>query len=229
MVQKREHFIPPYLIEFIDMFKTLCILLIPTLLFCSKKKDDGIGQTIINLEPPQNYENVGCPNSNYPDWESSPYVLPYPVGETYTVHLSHCSGSYHSPGQPDQFAIDFAMNIGELVTAAREGIVVYIEESGKDGGFPNNLVVVQHDDNTFAQYMHLTNNGAIAEVGDTVVKGSHLGYSGSTGLAGYPHLHFVVTPENWEYPYTSIPYNFRNTEANPKSLVSGDSYTAESY
>ena len=210
------------------MVRILCILLIPTILFCSDKKDFETGQTIMNLEPPTNFENVGCPNTNYPNWENSPYVLPFPVGKTYKVNLSHCSGSYHSPGQPDQFAIDFAMNIGELVTAARAG-VVHIVESGEDGGFPNNLVVIKHDDNTFAQYMHLTNNGAIVEVGDVVVKGSHLGYSGATGLAGYPHLHFVVTPNSWQYPYTSIPYNFSNTRANPKSLVSGDSYKAEPY
>ncbi|RMA64675.1 M23 family metallopeptidase [Ulvibacter antarcticus] len=172
---------------------------------------------------------IGCTNYDYGNWETSYYVLPYPVDISYTVNLSHCTSSYHAEGRPDQFGIDFDMPIGSLITATREGTVIHIEESGIDGGFPNNLVVVQQNDNTYAQYMHLTENGAIVSVGDVVEKGSHIGYSGSTGLAGYPHLHFIVTIESWEYPYVGIPYNFKNTEANPHSLQLGKSYTALPY
>ncbi|MCB0689939.1 MAG: M23 family metallopeptidase, partial [Saprospiraceae bacterium] len=172
----------------------------------------------------------GCPDTEYDDWFNSPYVLPYPVGYSYPVDLSHCSGSYHSAGQPDQFAIDFRMSIDELVTAARAGKVIHIEESGVDGGFPNNLVIVEHADGTFGQYMHLTNNGALVEVGDTVKIGDDIGRSGATGLAGYPHLHFVVTQSgDYRYPYQSIPTTFRNTEANERSLLSGHTYKAEPY
>lgn len=172
----------------------------------------------------------GCPDTEYDEWSNSPYVLPYPVGISYPVDLSHCSGSYHSAGQPDQFAIDFRMPIGELVTAARPGKVVHIEESGVDGDFPNNLVIVKHADGTFGQYMHLTHNGALVEVGDSVTVGDDIGRSGATGLAGYPHLHFVVTKAgNYQYPYESIPTTFRNTEANERSLLSGHTYKAEPY
>ena len=173
---------------------------------------------------------VGCPDTEYDDWSTSPYVLPFPVGRSYMVDLSHCSGSYHSAGQPDQFAIDFHMSIGELVTAARDGMVVFVEQSGEDGSFPNNLVIVKHSDGTFAQYMHLTFGGALVEVGDRVKAGDEIGISGATGLAGYPHLHFVVTrPGDFKYPYESMPYNFRNTEANERSLVSGQEYLAKPY
>lgn len=176
-----------------------------------------------------NYPQGGCPGTVYPDWQLSPYVLPYPVGKTYGVNLSHCSGSYHSAGQPDQFAIDFRMNIGTLITAAREGTVIYVQQNGQDYSFPNNLVVVQHNDGTYAQYMHLTYQGALTTVGSNVTKGDSIGFSGATGLAGYPHLHYVVTIDDWAYPYTSIPYTFSNTEANPVSLISGRSYTALPY
>ncbi|GER59132.1 M23 family metallopeptidase [Patiriisocius marinus] len=175
-----------------------------------------------------NNSSNGCAG-DYPEWLTSPYVLPYPVGKTYQVALSHCSGSYHSPGQPDQYAIDFRMNIGTLITAAREGTVVYVQESGTDYMFPNNIVVVKHGDGTYAQYMHLTKNGALVTPDSFVAKGDSIGYSGATGLAGYPHLHFVVTQDSWPYPYTSIPYNFKNTASNPRSLNSGRSYTAEPY
>jgi hypothetical protein len=196
-------------------------------LSCSSNDNDP-SQNPVENEPVQGF-TAGCPNTTYPPWEISPYVLPYPVGERYMTRLSHCSGSYHSEGQPDEYAIDFAMDIGTIITASRQGTVVHVIETGVDGEFPNNLVVVKHSDNTFAQYMHLTRYGAMVEVGDFVVQGDSIGRSGATGLAGYPHLHFVVTDGGWEYPYSSIPYTFKNTEANPYSLEARHYYTAEPY
>ncbi len=170
-----------------------------------------------------------CPDGVYEDWETSDYVLPYPVGRTYLVQLSHCSGSYHSEGLPDAFAIDFDMAIGTLITAARGGRVVHVVETGSDGNHPNNLVVVAHGDGTFAEYMHLTRNGALVGVGDDVAPGDSIGLSGATGLAGYPHLHFVVATGSWTWPYESIPTTFRNTASNPRSLASGFEYVAGAY
>lgn len=171
----------------------------------------------------------GCPGAPYPNWETSSYVLPYPVGESYQVRLSHCTNSYHAENEPDEYAIDFNMPIGSLIVASRDGEVVHVEENGFDGEFPNNLVVVKHTDNTFAQYMHLTRDGAYVAVGDMVVQGDSIGSSGATGLAGYPHLHFVLTLDTWEYPYTSTWYNFKNTDPNPTSLRSGRYYPALPY
>lgn len=171
----------------------------------------------------------GCPNTTYPDWRTSPYVLPYPVGKSYKVDLSNCSGSYHSEGRPDEFAIDFNMPVGTLITASRAGKVIYVEESGRDGEHPNNLVIVDHGDDTFAEYMHLTFEGAEVKTGDYVKQGDAIGFSGYTGLAGYPHLHFVVTSGNWKWPYTSIPVTFSNTLSNKRSLASGTRYKAFAY
>lgn len=178
---------------------------------------------------PFNFELTTCAQADYPEWTTSPYVLPYPVGKSYSVGLSHCGGSFHAEGEPDQFSVDFNVQIGTLITASRAGQVVHVEESGMDGNFPNNLVVIRHSDNTFAQYMHLTFNGALVEVGQTVRYGDSIGYSGSTGLAGYPHLHFVVTGGFWRFPYNSLPMNFRNTTPNPRNLTTGEFYRAEPY
>lgn len=167
-----------------------------------------------------------CSNAIYEDWTQSEYNLPYPVGDSYVIGLAHCSDSYHSPGLPDQFAIDFNMPIGSKITASRAGVVVNIEESGLDGGFPNNYVLLRHSDNTYGWYMHLTNNGAEVTIGQSVPKGGLIGYSGNTGLAGYPHLHLVFTYEN-SWPYSSFPTTFKNTIENKKSLESGVLYTAE--
>lgn len=183
-----------------------------------------------DLDEINRLNEIACSDVNYEDWETSKYVLPYPVGKSYAINLSHCGGSYHSAGAPDQFAIDFAMNVGTTITAVRAGRVVFVEESGFDGGFPNNLVVVQHSDGSYAQYMHLTYNGARAKVGQNVEQGGSIGLSGSTGLAGYPHLHFVTTTSaSWEYPYISFPTTFSNTTENPRSLEQGNSYKALPY
>lgn len=172
---------------------------------------------------------TGCPDTNYPDWQTSDYVLPYPVGKTYQVDLSTCSGSFHSKGTPDQYAIDFNMPIGTLITASRAGRVYFVEESGRDGGFPNNLVIVDHEDGSYAEYMHLTQNGALVSVGQRVQKGDQIGLSGSTGLAGYPHLHFVVAEDDPDWPYVSMPVTFSNTLSNVRSLASGAKYEAFPY
>jgi murein DD-endopeptidase MepM/ murein hydrolase activator NlpD len=173
--------------------------------------------------------DVGCPGADYPDWDSSPYVLPYPVGVENEVNLSNCSGSFHSDGTPDAFATDFAMPVGTHITASRAGTVVRVIEHGNDFGDPNNLVVVDHGDGTYAQYMHLTRDGALVDVGVAVEQGDTLGLSGATGLAGYPHLHFVVTRNGWSWPYSSIPVTFSNTEANPRGLRAYTSYRALEY
>ena len=172
---------------------------------------------------------VGCKDADYPDWETSPYVLPFAAGETYRVELANCSSSFHSSEYPDRFAYDFVMNIGTPITASRAGKVVYIEESGVDFRHPNNLVVVDHGDNTFAEYMHLTQDGAAVEVGDEVVQGDLIGYSGATGLAGYPHLHFIVVKDDPSWPYEGVPVTFGNTAPNPRGLASYTDYEALPY
>ncbi|WP_273566374.1 M23 family metallopeptidase [Maribacter halichondriae] len=182
------------------------------------------------LQPGEGPIADGCPNGQYDEWKTSEYVLPYPVGKSYVVTLSHCGGSFHSEGEPDEYGVDFAMDIGETITAARAGQVVYVEESGVDGEFPNNLVIIEHEDGTFAQYMHLTKNGALVDVGNQVIQGNKIGLSGNTGLAGFPHLHFIITQAgSYNYPYTSIPTTFSNTLSNERSLAKGQRYPAYGY
>lgn len=172
----------------------------------------------------------GCPGRGYPPWETSPYVLPYPVGTSYRVGLSSCSGSYHSEGLPDAFAIDFDMEIGTTVTASRPGVVIRVQEATFDyGGGAGNYLWVDHDDGTFAGYLHFTHQGIDVAVGDSVVAGTVLGRSGASGLAGYPHLHFVLVEGSTGFPYTSLPVTFRNTDENLRGPASGHRYEALPY
>ena len=183
----------------------------------------GIGSALLSLIKSQ---EIGCPAYNYPNWETSDYVLPFPVGKTYRVELANCSSSYHSAQYPDKFAYDFVMDIGTAITASRAGTVIHLEESGQDFNHPNNLVTIDHGDKTFAHYMHLTKNGAVVELGDQVKQGDLLGYSGATGLAGYPHLHFIVVKDDPSWPYQGLPISFSNTTANPRGLASYTDYEA---
>ena len=174
-------------------------------------------------------QEVGCADTAYPAWQTSPYILPFEIGETYRVQLGNCSSSFHSAQYPDRFAYDFVMDIGTPILASRAGTVVHVEAFGQDFQQPNNLVVVAHEDSTFAQYMHLTQDGAAAAVGDTLAQGDLIGYSGATGLAGYAHLHFIVTQDDFSWPYEGVPVTFRNTRANPRGLESYSDYTANDY
>ena len=173
----------------------------------------------------------GCPNVAYPDWETSTFVLPYPVGQTYTIGLSHCGGTPHDVGAPDQFAIDILMPVGTLVTSCSKGTIMFVEESGGNDSPVNNMVIIRDEDGYFLQYQHLTTNGALVEVGDFVEKGDPIGLSGTSGGALAPALHFVATRfGDWEFPYSrSWPITFANTKANPKSLIQNQQYTALFY
>lgn len=73
-------------------------------------------------------------------------------------------------------------------------------------------------------------NGSAVEVGQRINKGQLIAYSGSKGLAAYPHLHFVATNNaSWKYPYTSFPTTFSNTRENGLSLRQGERYKAMTY
>ncbi|MEI2739241.1 MAG: M23 family metallopeptidase [Chitinophagaceae bacterium] len=98
----------------------------------------------------------------------------------------------------ERAALDFNMKRGTHITAAREGVVIRVKEDGTKGGLKKkyrshgNNIVIQHSDGSRAGYWHIQHNGAIVNVGDTVKKGQLIAYSGKTGYAFVPHLHFLV-------------------------------------
>jgi murein DD-endopeptidase MepM/ murein hydrolase activator NlpD len=128
--------------------------------------------------------------------------------------------------------LDFDMPMGSTITAARGGHVTFIEasHSDQDDGTANaNVVIVQHDDGTYGRYVHLTQGGALVEIGQRVTQGDPIGLSGSSGDPGMPHLHFDVTKDCPQPNCHTIPICFKNTEPHPAGLVTGESYTAEPY
>jgi murein DD-endopeptidase MepM/ murein hydrolase activator NlpD len=165
-------------------------------------------------------------------WQSSPFVLPYTVGETYRLNQGNCSGFGHSGFW--QYGYDFEMPIGTVITAARDGEVVHAQDGAADGDRARtNLITIEHADGSVALYSHLTLNGVHVTAGQQVLAGDTIGLSGDTGnTGGLPHLHFSLHPCRSlpGLPGTdncpSMPINFRNTDANPEGLISNTNYQA---
>ena len=155
----------------------------------------------------------------YPDWRTSPYVLPYPVGRSHRVSQGNCfaGGSHQSTLR---HSYDFEMPFGSVVTAARAGVVHAIRVSqpaGARGLTASNWLQIDHGDGTLASYVHLAEDGALVRVGDAVAAGDPLALTGDTGDVGsFPHLHFDVHPCESNLRCTTLPVTFRNTEPNPR-------------
>ncbi len=146
------------------------------------------------------------------------YHLPYEKGSSHWIAQgSHSLFSHH-----DIFAVDIKMKQGTKILAARSGVVMYVKETYTEGGLAKkyasrgNGIRIQHDDGTYAHYWHLQFNGALVDVGDTVLQGQVIGLSGNTGFSAFPHLHFEVTAEPRKKK-TSFPVLFQ-TEKGAKFL-----------
>lgn len=97
----------------------------------------------------------------------------------------------------NRYAFDYDVPTGTAVVAARTGVVrkVYAWSSigGPDRSFipDENVVELDHGDGRVSRYVHLR-RGWAPEVGEVVLQGERIGYSGATGWVVGPHLHLVV-------------------------------------
>ncbi|MGD8428370.1 MAG: M23 family metallopeptidase [Balneolaceae bacterium] len=163
---------------------------------------------------------LGNPKAVHDD--SYQYSLPFPVGESHKL-IQGNNGNFTHNEPRSRYAFDFDMPEGNLITAARGGVVVFVEqrftEGGRDKKFLDhgNQIAICQDDGTIAAYAHIKHNGAIVKVGDRIFAGQTIAFSGNTGYTTGPHLHFVVMIGN-----NSIPIHFRGI---PDPLKEGRVYT----
>lgn len=88
--------------------------------------------------------------------------------------------------------VDFAAPIGEVVLAAKEGVIEAVNENSPTAG---KLIVVRHADGTSTRYLHLSAI-LINKVGLKVHARQAIGLVGNTGESEGPHLHFEVLDKN---------------------------------
>ncbi|MGD0828334.1 MAG: peptidoglycan DD-metalloendopeptidase family protein [Desulfobaccales bacterium] len=88
--------------------------------------------------------------------------------------------------QQVHMGVDLASLVNSPVPAANRGVVVMAEPLGIYG----QTVVIDHGLGVFSMYSHLSQ--IAVKVDDQVEKGTVLGKTGTTGLAGGDHLHFGV-------------------------------------
>lgn len=154
------------------------------------------------------------------------YVYGVPFGGTTRRPLIQGFDGEGSHLASMRYSLDFGMPTGTPVLAAREGVVLYLQDGFREGGTDPalleraNLVVVAHRDGTMASYGHLAPGLEVA-VGDTIHEGQLLGWSGRTGFAGRPHLHFHVGVRMLGEPGRTIPIQLRDRDGAPIELVEG--------
>lgn len=85
--------------------------------------------------------------------------------------------------------VDIGAPVGTTIYAAAPGEVIISRAGGWNGGY-GTYVVIAHDNGTQTLYAHNSSN--IVSVGQRVVQGQVIGYSGNTGKSTGPHLHFEV-------------------------------------
>ncbi len=153
----------------------------------------GAGQTY-NYKFKYQYHS-GLPGG-HPDLKYV-YKLPIKPDQAIRVNLGYGEGS-HAVGTVNEFAIDLATPEGTPVCAARDGVVIAFRSDSNIGG-PGaeylesaNHVTIKHADGSYAEYVHLKQNGVLVRLNEHVKKGQIIALSGNTGQSTGPHLHFCI-------------------------------------
>jgi murein DD-endopeptidase MepM/ murein hydrolase activator NlpD len=159
------------------------------------------------------------------------YGLPFRKGATYRVSQGY-NGRWSHRG-PDRYAVDFAMPEGTTVCAARDGVVVDLQQSSQTGGpdkkytDQDNYVSIAHADGTIGEYHHLQYDGVLVEIGARVTAGQAIALSGNTGYSTFPHLHFGVYSAIDGSHRQSHRITFATREGIVTEPLAGKTYTAE--
>lgn len=127
---------------------------------------------------------------------SKGFIRPVKTGKI-TAGMYYSSGKYHG-------AVDFGVSVGTPVYAAADGIVVTSTWGGSDSyGY---YIKIKHYNGLYTLYAH--GSSLVAKVGQEVKQGQLIMYSGNTGKANGPHLHFEVRVAPGGYNNRVNPLNY---------------------
>lgn len=178
-------------------------------------------------DDPESIEVCG----DYPNWETSPFVLPFPVGVTYRISQANCTNKSHRGTL--RYSYDIEMPFGSYITAARDGVVFGVRVSQPEGArglTASNWVQVAHSDGTISEYVHLAPNSAWVVKGQQVNAGDTLAQTGDTGDVGtWPHVHFDINRCGNNLACDTEPITFNNTSPHPVGLQHNVHYKAQEY
>lgn len=136
----------------------------------------------IDMSTGSNNPVVGACSSDSP---SSGYKLPWDAGKTYPVTQAP-GESFSHQNEWNRTAVDFGLPSGTPVLASASGRV---KQAGAVSGGAGVQILVDHGSDNCSQYIHLSR--VVVAAGQQVKQGQLIGYSGATGAATGPHLHWA--------------------------------------
>jgi murein DD-endopeptidase MepM/ murein hydrolase activator NlpD len=110
--------------------------------------------------------------------------------------VCHFGDTWHAPrgGGRLHEGVDILGPEGKFIYAVTAGTITHVYRD-RPGSLTGNGVRLAMPDGTYFFYAHLQAVADGIAVGTTVRAGQILGYNGTTGNAGIPHLHFEVHPK----------------------------------
>ncbi|MDX2092487.1 MAG: M23 family metallopeptidase [Kofleriaceae bacterium] len=202
----------------------------------------GVGEAVIlaelrQIDPSLRYRRSLNFRARFGDPRTRPqpyaYALPYDHGLTFSV-LQGFHGAFSHKGS-NEYAVDFDCPVATTVRAARPGVVVASNAAAQGSGTTSdyldykrtNFVIVQHEDGTLGEYMHLAPSSIVVKPGQFVDRLQALALSGNTGFSSTPHLHFqVMTAANDGISALSFPFMLAVAPARVEEPVQGHRYSA---
>lgn len=122
------------------------------------------------------------------------YQLPF--SKDIKFKIAKPEGEYAHEKYPEiRYAVDFIVPVGTPVLAIRAGKVIDLKDDsdkwGTDLSFVDkvNFITIDHQDGTYAEYLHLGKDKIKLKKGDKVKTEDMLGYTGLSGCMDEPHLH----------------------------------------
>lgn len=154
------------------------------------------------------------------------YSLPFAKNKKYKIYQGYNGNFSHQ----NAYSLDFSLLNGDQVYASRSGKVVEVVTKNNQNCITencakfNNKIIILHSDGTFAEYVHLKQNGSVVKVGEEISEGQLIGFSGNTGWSEGPHLHFSVFVNKINGQRHYIKTKFKTSNSTPEYLLEKKSY-----